>query len=218
MTSSLAPFLIFYVGAALAAVTRGRLRQVLLLATPVAGGINLALLGRGDLVTFGLFDYQMVLLRVDELSLLFSIVFHIAAFMGLCFALHVKDTTQHVAGILYAGSSIGAVFAGDLITLFLFWEMTAITSVFLVLARRTDQARATAMRYLLIQVLSGVILLAGVLERYSMTGSIEFTHIGLDGAGGVLILLAFGIKAAFPFLHTWLTDAYPEATPTGTVF
>ena len=218
MTSSLAPFLIFYIGAALVAVTQGRLRQIVMLAIPVVGAVNLALLGRGDLAVIDLFDYELVLLRVDGLSLLFSIVFHIAAFIGLLFALHVKDTTQHVSGILYAGSSIGAVFAGDMITLFIFWEMTAITSVFLILARRTETAQAVAMRYLIIQVLSGVILLAGVLLRYQTTGSIDFTHIGLDGAGGYLILLAFGIKAAFPFLHSWLTDAYPEATPTGTIF
>ena len=218
MTSSLAPFLIFYIGAAVVAVTRGTLRQMVLLAIPLVGGANLILLGRGDLVTLGLFDYELVLLRVDGLSLLFSIVFHIAAFIGVLFALHVKDSTQHVAGILYAGSSIGAVFAGDMITLFLFWEMTAITSVFLILARKTENSQAVAMRYLIIQVLSGVVLLAGVLLRYQTTGSIDFTHIGLDGPGGYLILLAFGIKAAFPFLHTWLIDAYPEATPTGTIF
>lgn len=218
MTSSLAPFLIFYAGAGLAAVTRGMLRQILLLAIPIVGAINLVYLGRGDLVTLGLFDYDLILLRVDKLSLLFGIVFHIAAFLGLLFALHVKDTTQHVSGILYAGSSIGAVFAGDLITLFIFWEMTAITSVFLILARKSPNSQATGMRYLIIQVLSGVILLAGVLVRYQQTGSIEFTFIGLDGPGGALILLAFGIKAAFPLLHSWLTDAYPEATPTGTIF
>lgn len=218
MTSSLAPFLIFYVGAGLAAVTRGRLRQALLLAIPIVGGINLFHLGTGELLTVGLLDYQLVLLRVDKLSLLFAVVFHIAALLSLLFALHVKDTTQHVSGILYAGSAIGAVFAGDLITLFIFWEMTAITSVFLILARKTPTSQAIAMRYLLIQVLSGVILLAGVLLRYQQTGSIEFGLIGLEGPAGALILLAFAIKAAFPLLHGWLTEAYPAATPTGTVF
>jgi len=218
MTSSLAPFLVFYVGAGLAAITRGRLRQALLLAIPVVGAINLLHLGTGDLLAVGLLDYRLILLRVDKLSLVFGVVFHVAALLGLLFALHVKDTTQHVSAILYAGSAIGAVFAGDLVTLFIFWEMTAITSVFLILARKTPAAQATGMRYLIIQVLSGVILLAGVLVRYQQTGSIEFGLIGLDGPGGALILLAFAIKAAFPLLHGWLTEAYPAATPTGTVF
>ena len=61
-------------------------------------------------------------------------------------------------------------------------------------------------------------LVAGVLVWASHTGSIAFDYIGLDAPGGWLILIAFGMKSAFPLLHNWLTDAYPEATPTGTIF
>ena len=120
--------------------------------------------------------------------------------------------------MLYAGSALGAVFAGDLLTLFLFWEMLALTSVFLIFARRTERAYGAGVRYLVIQVISGVLLLAGALMIYHQSGSLSFGHIGLNGAASVLIFIAFGIKCAFPLLHNWLTDAYPEATPTGTVF
>jgi multicomponent Na+:H+ antiporter subunit D len=216
--SSVAPFLIFFIGGALAAVTRGRVRQGLLLAIPVVGAVNLSLLPEGHHGTVQLFDYTLVFIRVDKLSVVFGYVFHLAALLGVIYALHVRDSVQHVAGVLYMGSSIGALFAGDLITLFIFWELTAVTSVFLILARRTEQAQKTAIRYLVIQVLSGMILLAGVLTRVHDTGSIAFDFIGLESSGGSLILLAFGIKAAFPFLHNWLTDAYPQATPTGTIF
>ena len=216
--SSVAPYLIFYIGAALAAVTSGQLRRVVLLAIPVVGAVNLYYLPMGAHNTFELFEYTLVLTRVDKLSVVFGYVFHLAALLGILYALHVRDTAQHVASILYAGSSIGALFSGDLISLFVFWELTAITSVFLILARRTELARRTAIRYLVIQVLSGVILFAGALIWVSETGSIAFGFIGLDAPGGWLIFLAFGIKAAFPLLHNWLTDAYPEATPTGTIF
>ena len=54
--------------------------------------------------------------------------------------------------------------------------------------------------------------------HWRATGSLEFGQIGLTGTAGALILIAFGIKSAFPLLHNWLMDAYPEATPTGTVF
>ena len=74
------------------------------------------------------------------------------------------------------------------------------------------------MRYLLIQVGSGVILLSGVLLHFRDTGSIDFNHLGMGSTATLLILLAFGIKCAFPFLHNWLQDAYPQATPTGMVF
>jgi multicomponent Na+:H+ antiporter subunit D len=216
--TSVAPFVIFFIGGALAAVTRGRVRQALLLVVPLVGAVNMALLPEGDHGQLHLFDYTLVLIRVDKLTVVFGYVFHLAALLGAIYSLHVRDTVQHVAGMLYVGSSIGAVFAGDLITLFIFWEMTAITSVFLILARRTEQAQKSAIRYLVIQVLSGMILLAGVLTRVHDTGSIAFDFIGLESAGGGLILLAFGIKAAFPLLHNWLTDAYPQATPTGTIF
>ena len=216
--SSVAPFLIFYIGAALAAVSSGRLRQAVLLAIPVVGAVNLYYLPMGGYGSFELFEYTLVLIRIDKLSVVFGYVFHLAALLGLLYALHVRDTVQHVAGLLYVGSAIGALFSGDLISLFVFWEMTAITSVFLILARRTERAQKTAIRYLVIQVLSGVILLAGALIWVHETGSIAFDFIGLDAPGGWLIFLAFGIKAAFPLLHNWLTDAYPEATPTGTIF
>jgi multicomponent Na+:H+ antiporter subunit D len=214
----MAPFLVFFLGAALAAATKGTVRSVVLLAIPLLGAVNLYALGQGVHIEAALFDYRLEIVRVDRLSILFGYLFHLAAFIGIIFSLHLRDTVQHVSGLLYAGSALGAVFAGDLITLFVFWELLAITSVFLILARRTERANRAAMRYLIIQVLSGVILLSGALVIAHETGSIEFGYIGLNGLGSWLIFLAFGIKCAFPFLHNWLTDAYPEATPTGTVF
>ncbi len=216
--TSVAPFLIFYVAAALVAVTRGWMRGAIMIALPIVGAYNLYTFPEATGITFALFDYQLEFMRVDRLSTLFGYLFHLAAFLGVVYSLHVKDTAQHVAGLLYAGSALGAVFAGDLITLFLFWEMLAISSVFLILARKTARAGRAAMRYLLVQVLSGVILLAGALVRIHETGSIAFDFIGLEGLSGWLIFTAIGIKCCFPMLHNWLTDAYPEATPTGTVF
>lgn len=222
---SVAPFLIFYIAAALAGVSRGPLRSGILLSAPVVGALNLAMLPEAPGMPLALMDFTLELMRADRLSLLFGYLFHLAAFLGIVFSLHVRDTTQHVAGMIYAGSALGAVFAGDLITLFIFWELLAVSSVFLILARGTERAYRASMRYLSIQVLSGVILLAGAVIQARATGSIAFGHIGLkplsmgaEGLASWLILAAIGIKCCFPFVHNWLTDAYPEATPTGTVF
>ncbi len=217
------PFVIFLIGALLVAVTRGNLRKGLLLLTPVIGGLNILGLEAGTTVEISFLDYTLVPLRVDRLSLLFGYLFHLAALIGTIFALHLKDEdnarVQHTAALLYAGSALGAVFAGDLITLFVSWELLALTSVFLIWARNTERSIRAGFRYLVIHVVSGVILLSGTLLRAHQVGSLEFGHIGLDGSlAGWLILLAFGIKAAFPLLHNWLTDAYPEGTATGTVF
>ncbi|MGD1976512.1 MAG: proton-conducting transporter membrane subunit, partial [Gammaproteobacteria bacterium] len=216
--SELPPFVPFFAAALLALVARGWLRAALMLATPVLGGLHLWFgVPAGTMLSVPLLDFELVLMRADRLSLLFGYLFHIAAFIAMVFALHVRERTQTVAGLLYAGSALGAVFAGDLITLFIFWELLAITSVFLIWARRTERALRAGQRYLIIQVTSGVLLLAGALVHYHQHGSLAFEYIGLESISGTLIFIAFGIKCAFPFLHNWLTDAYPEATPTGAV-
>ena len=216
--SELPAFIPFFIGAVVALLTRGHVRSFLMLAIITLSGIHLWLIPSDIQVQMSFLDYELTLYRVDGLSVVFGYVFHIAAFISVLFALHVRDTTQHVSGLLYAGSAVGVLFAGDLITLFVFWELLALTSAFLVWAQRSERSYQSGMRYLIYQVLSGVILLAGVLIHIAQTGSIAFDFIGVDHIGGWLILVAFGIKAAFPLLHTWLTDAYPEATPTGTVF
>ncbi|MFQ5536693.1 MAG: Na(+)/H(+) antiporter subunit D [Gemmatimonadota bacterium] len=223
MWSSLPPFAPLFLGALLATVTRGRVRQALLLLVPVLGALNLLGLHDGFTVEWSFLGYTIMPVKVDRMSLLFGYLFHLAAFVGNLYALHLdrneRATVQHTAAMLYAGSAVGAVFAGDMITLFVFWELLALTSVFLIWARGTRKSYGAGFRYLVIHVVSGVILLAGVLVRAWDTGSLAFTHIGLDGSlAAWLIFLAFGIKAAFPLLHNWLTDAYPEGTVTGTVF
>ncbi len=217
--SELPPFLLYFAAALAVAFTRGLPRQLILLATPVVTGLYLWLsINPGTDVAYTLMSYELTVLRADKLSLLFGYLFCIASFFAGIFSLHVQDTKQHIAGVVYAGSALGAVFSGDLITLFIFWELLAISSVFLIWARGTERALKAGMRYLVYQVLSGVLLLAGALVYFHNTGSLAFNHIGLDaGVAGWLIFIAFGIKSAFPFLHSWLTDGYPEATVTGTV-
>lgn len=216
-TTELPPFAPFFIGALLVWMTRGRVRQVLMLFVPVAGGLHLLGVEPGVHWQLNFLEHTFTPYRVDRLSLLFGYLFHIAAFLGVLFALHVRDTLQQVVALLYAGSALGAVFAGDLATLFIFWELLAISSVFLIWARRTDKSLKAGFRYLIIQVFSGVLLLSGLLIHYYESGSLAFSYLGLNGLASWLIFLAFGIKCAFPLLHNWLVDAYPEATPTGTV-
>ena len=212
------PFAPFFIGALLAAVTRGTLRNMIMVAIPIISALHLGLVPEGVHVQFDFLNYQLTPYRADKLSLMFGYVFHIAALIAIIYSLHIRDTLQQVAAMMYAGSGLGAVFAGDLLTLFVFWEFLAFTSVFLIWARRTRRSYVAGMRYLIIQVLSGVILLVGALFYAAENSTLEFGYIGLDGVAGWLIFIAFGIKCAFPMAHNWLTDAYPEATVTGTVF
>ncbi len=223
MPTDLPPFLIFFVGALLIPLApRGILRTLLLLAVPVLGALNVWGIQEGYLLQVELLGYTLTPMRADRLSLLFGYLFHLGAFIAVIYSLHLErkdaDTTQHVSALIYAGAALGAVFAGDLITLFVFWEILAFSSVFLIWARRTERSLKSGMRYLILHVLSGVTLLAGAMIYAYRTGGVTFEHIGLEGPGGWLIFLGFGLKAAFPLMHTWLVDAYPEGTATGTVF
>lgn len=216
--ANLPPFIPFFIGALLLPLLPHKARYFTLL-IPILGGLNLFFGAQeGNWHVVRLLEFDLQIMRVDKLSLMFGYLFHIAAFISITYSLHVKDKLQHTAGLLYAGSALGAVFCADLIGLFIFWELLALTSVWLIWARRTEKANKAGVRYLIFQVLSGVLLLAGTLVHYQQTGSLAFDFIGLESAASWLIFIALGIKCAFPFLHTWLTDGYPEATPTGAVF
>jgi multicomponent Na+:H+ antiporter subunit D len=212
------PAFVFFAGAILVILARPAwLRTLILIVTPIIGAANILTLGPGEWLQAQLLGFDLELLRVDRLSLLFGYIFHIAAFIAVIYGLHVKDRMQQIAALAYPGAALGAVFAGDLISLFVFWELLAVTSVFLIWARRTPRSAGAGMRYLLVNVVSGLLLLAGALFIFGRTGTAEFGFIGLGGIASWLIFLSFGIKCAFPLLHNWLTDAYPEATPWGTL-
>ena len=218
MFDTLPTAFIFFTGALIVALLpSGRIRAAISLLIPMLAAWQVYNLPTGVFAQIELFGQTLDMLRVDKLSRVFALIFCIAAFLGNLYAWHVRDTVQQLAALFYAGSALGAVFAGDLITLFFYWEGTAIASVFLIWARRTEAAYQTGLRYLIIQITSGVILLAGTALIWRETGSIAFEKMTLGSIGTWLIFFSFGIKCAFPFLHNWLQDSYPAATVTGTV-
>ena len=214
----LPPFLFYFVGALLLPfLPRGAVRSVFLPLVPLVALGQFMGLPEGEYVRWHLFGQELILLRLDKLAYAFSLIFSIAAFLAMLFAWHVRDLVQQASALVYSGAALGAVQAGDLISLFCFWEATAFASVFLVWARRTPGAYFTGMRYLIVQMLSGLLLLAGAVLHIRATGSGLFVQFPEMSLAALLILLAFGIKCAFPLLHDWLQDAYPASTPTGTV-
>ena len=162
-------------------------------------------------------------LRFDALSSMFTLAFVLAA---LVYSLFSWDTPapganpgplpEQAAALAYAGASIGAVLAGDLLTFFVWWELTALSSVLIVWLPRQPKCLAAGMRYLLYQLTSGALLLIGILMNLYDGGSLEFTASALAySAGAPFILAAFAVKAGFPLLHSWILDAYPRAWPSG---
>ncbi len=217
MITNLNPALILVLGPLLIPVLKGNVRTVYTLLLPVLSFVQLYTLPAGSHAEVEIFDLTLMTLHMDRLSFMFAVIFHIAAFIATVYSLHLRDSLQQAIGLVYAGCALGVVLAGDLVTLFIYWEAAAVSSVFLIWARRTPSSYRAGMRYLIIQVISGFLLLAGIILHARAGGSIEFTRLDLNSPGGLLIFLAFGIKCAFPLLHSWLVDAYPEATETGTV-
>jgi multicomponent Na+:H+ antiporter subunit D len=218
MIADLHPAAIMICGALLVPLMRGRLRTGYILLLPLLGLLQLIFMPQAESMKMSIVGQELTWLRIDGLSQIFGYLFHIATFIGLIFALKVRNVWEHVAALIYAGSAVGAVFAGDLIVLIVFWELLAVSSAFLIWCRRTERSYHAGMRYLIIQIGSGVLLVAGIVLHFQQTGSIAFGNLGITGLATGLIFLAFGIKCAFPLLHNWLTDAYPEATPSGAVF
>jgi multicomponent Na+:H+ antiporter subunit D len=214
----LSPGLPLIAGGLLLPLFRGTARSVWSLVVPVASAFLLAAFPQGDSGHLTLFGSVLTVVRVDKLSLIFGYAFHLAAFLAALYAFHDRGSLEKSAGLVYAGSTIGAAFAGDLITLFVFWELTAVSSVFVIWARGTDAARAAGFRYLVMQIVSGLLLLGGMALLAGEGRGLAFGRMELAGPAAWLVFLAFGVKCAFPLLHGWLKDAYPEASPTGTVF
>jgi multicomponent Na+:H+ antiporter subunit D len=164
--------------------------------------------------------FDLVFGRVDQLTRVFLHVFTIMALLGCIYGLHVKETGQHIAAFLYVGGSLGVTLCGDYLTLFIFWEMMAFASTFLVWYRKKRRSIEAGFRYLLVHTAGGLVLLAGIFLRYKNIHDLSFVQIATNGAtfADYLIMIGFMLNAAVPPIHAWLPDAYPEASVTGAVF
>ncbi len=212
------PSLVLILGALAVPLFADRLKQGYILLLPAAVLALVLLMPHGTYGTFSYLDLDFVTGRVDALSMVFATVFAIILVIGAIYALHLRDNVQHVAAFIYAGAALGVILAGDLVTLYVFWEIMAFSSVWLIWSRRDDVSWAAGWRYVMVHAAGGVILLSGILLYYLETGSLAFDRIENVGAAFYLILIGFMINAAVPPLHAWLTDAYPESTVTGGIF
>ena len=163
-------------------------------------------------------DITLELLRVDSLSWLFGLVFCVIAVLAGLYSLRTECRGEKGASLIYAGSSICVVFAGDWISLICFWEIMAVSSCCLVWAGKSHQARRASYRYLVMHFFGGNMLLAGAMLLYTGAGFQIEPLTGGSGWAYWLIFLGVAVNGAVPPLHTWVPDAYPQSTPAGTVY
>lgn len=214
------PSVILLVGALLLPLMPAAWRRGWLLLIPILTFVRIVMMAKGTFGILHVAGFELTFGRVDRLSAVFCYIMGLMAILGTLYGLHVKRAVEHIAAWVYVSGSIGAILAGDLLTLFLFWEIMAFSSVFLIWFRGREESLATGYRYLLVHVAGGVSLLAGIVLHHAATGSFAFEHFEVHHAGAAewLIMLGFILNAAVPPLHAWLPDAYGEATFNGSVF
>jgi multicomponent Na+:H+ antiporter subunit D len=215
------PALVLILGSVLLPAVPARLKKGYLLLVPILAFVRTITLSPGTFGAVPFLDWVLVFGRVDPLSSVFGHIMSLMCVIGTLYGLQVKEDGQHIASWVYVAGSIGAIYAGDFLTLFLFWELMAFSSVFLIWFRRQPESLAAGLRYLLVHVAGGVSLLAGIVLHCQASGhGWAFTALDVQQptAAAYLILLGFILNAAVPPLHAWLPDAYPEGTFNGSVF
>lgn len=169
------------------------------------------------LSTVDFMDLTLVLYQVERVSIVFGTAFLIAALIHSIYALHEEDPVQDAASLVFAGAATSAVFAGDLMVLFIFWEIATLAAALLIFRAGTDDAYKAALRFLGIQILGGIFLLEGVIFMLKDYGDVGFRVLEIEGKGAWFLLLGIGVKAAFPVVHTWFQDTVSKATVTGAI-
>jgi len=219
LINNLPPGLLLILGALLVPFLPGKVKNWYVIALPALTFWHIGQLDMAASLSFHLADFELQTLRVDKWSKAFGYIFTLSAFAAFLYGFYEKNSTQFVSALLYIGSSLMVVFAGDLITLYIFWEVMAVTSVYLILGRKTKKSYQASFRYILVHIFGGLVLLAGIILTIHQTGSIGFDAFDPEMAtmGSWLILAGVLVNAAAMPFSSWLPDAYPESTVLGGV-
>ena len=194
------------------------IRNTLIFSLPVICLILIWSAPVGYVVTLPFLGFELEPIKITMMGQLFATVFSLMALVGGIFAYKTASILELSAAFAYAGSAIGVTLSGDLITLFVFWEIMAIGSTLVIWAAQHEGAYRASIRYLMIHLLGGLLLMAGIAGHVVTTGSISFEALSLDSISQYLILAGFLVNAGAPPLSAWIADAYPEASPSGSVF
>jgi len=212
------PGLVLIIGGMLMSLCAPRLRTGLQLGLPLLALFLVWQIPDGVAHQLSFMDQLLTPIRSDALSRLFATIFALMAAVGGLYALNQPSRLEIAAAYGYAGSAIGVCFAGDLLTLFVFWELMAIGSSLVLWSSGTTASGRAAQRYILIHILGGVLLFAGIAGHVQSGAGLEFSAMRADNLSNLLILAGMLVNAGAPPFSAWLPDAYPEASWSGTVF
>ncbi|AGH42322.1 Na(+)/H(+) antiporter subunit D [Paraglaciecola psychrophila] len=212
------PAFILLIAAVLICLVKGHGRTAVILVAPIITLWAIWQVPDGVQSTVKFLSYNIEPLEGSPLRRLFATIFAIMVFVGGLYSFRVARWYELAAAFAYAAGAIGVCFAGDLITMFLYWELMAIFSTIVVWCGGTAGARAAGIRYAIMHLLGGVVLKVGIEGVVVSTGSIQIQPMLATDFSTWMILIGILINAAAPPVSAWLADAYPESTPTGSVF
>jgi len=214
----LSPGFLMVIAGLLATLLPRAARPYIAVAAPLLALVHLLALPTGPGGTFEMLGVTVTTFDITQPGFAIAVSFLAAATIAGVFSWHERAGLPVAAGLVYAGCATGAVLAGDLPSFFIFFEIASVAAAFLIWTGGTSRSLGAGMRFAVANILAGVLLLEAFLLTYKVTESITFFTADLATSAGVYLIIALGIKAAFPVLHAWLTDAYPESTPGGTVW
>ena len=220
------PSVFYILGGLFIPFLKGKVKQGYMLFVSLLAFFAVVNLPYGAFGVYEFLSWKLTFLEVDKLSKVFAYIFTIMGVIGVIYSIHVKNDGEHFSAFYYVGGSLGVTFAGDFLTLFLFWEMMAFSSVFLIWFRKSKSSLDSGFRYLLWHVAGGLILLAGIMLQYSVSGDLSIKYLPFHGwwptdlqsLASFLIVIGFIVNAAVPPFGAWLPDSYPAATVSGAVF
>ncbi len=217
MISNITPGLIFIIGGLSSIVLRGIIQKIVIILVPILALAQFLSLNTSQSLPVKFLMTDLNLIRLDNLSYTFTLVMILTALAAFIYGLSIVKHNEYASACIYIGSAISVILAGDLITLYIFWELMAVSSAFLVILRRSDRSWKSALRYLLVHLVGGLILLAGIIIHIHQTGSAAFTLFEIQNLATWLMLIGILVNAAAVPLSSWLSDAYPESTLMGGV-
>ena len=218
MIEMLPPALIMIAAAILIGLFKGNIRNAILLGAPLLTLWAIWQVPDGVVSSIPFLGYQIEPVEGSALRRLFATIFAIMAFVGGLYAFKLAKWYELASGYAYAAGAIGVSFAGDLITLFVFWEFMALFSTIVVWCGGTPASRAAGIRYAAMHLLGGIILKIGIVGVAVQTGSFDVQPMLATNFASWMMLVGILINAAAPPVSAWLADSYPEASPTGSVF
>ncbi|WP_074210121.1 complex I subunit 5 family protein [Peptoclostridium litorale] len=176
-------------------------------------------------------EYISIFLKIDRLGSLFAVLasslWILTAFYSMEYMEHEKDSRGFFAFFTATlGVIVGIAFSGNLVTLYLFYEVLTLFTYPLVIHSRSEEAFRSGRKYLVYSFGGAALIVLGMVILYSIAPNMQFAPASLEYSASeknmllysfMLMFLGFGVKAAVVPFHSWLPSAMVAPTPVSSL-